>query len=128
MSSATLSLPPPAGHGSRVCCLTFFGVSADVGALDRVRRILCVLKGLEGEVSYGEGSANPPMAVSKQLAWKQWNCVRYWLCPSLFALVQKCKSQYWGQGDKGGVPTAVPMTKQVVLGRLLDPSGPQFSF
>lgn len=24
LSSATLSLPPPAGHGSRVCCLIFF--------------------------------------------------------------------------------------------------------
>lgn len=86
-----------------------------------------MFKGLEGGVGYGEGRENPPMAVSQQLAWKHWNCVRYWVCVSLFALMQKCKSKYRSQGAKGHVPLAVPMAKQVVLGRLLDPPEPQFS-
>lgn len=46
---------------------------------------------------------------------------------SLFALMQKCKSKYQGQGDKGRAPIAVPMARQMVLGRLLDPSEPQLS-
>lgn len=86
-----------------------------------------MLKGLEGEVGYGEGRANPPMAVSKQLTWKQWNCVRYWVCVSLFALMEKSKSKYRGQGDKGRAPIAVTMAKQQVLGMLFDPPESQFS-
>lgn len=105
----------------------FLGVCADIGALDRVRRILGVLKGLEGEVGSGEGRANPPVVLPEQLTQKQWNCVGCWLCASLSALMQKWKSQYRGQGDKCRVPTAVPMAKQVVLGRLFDPSETQFS-
>lgn len=62
-----------------------------------------------------------------QLTWKQWDCVRYWGCVSPFALMQKCKSKYQGQRDKGRAPVAVPMAK-LVLDRLLDPPEPQFPF
>lgn len=102
-----------------VWCLPFLGVSTDVGALDYVRRVLRVPKGLAGGVGYWAGNANPSMLVSEQLTRKQCAFVGNWLYPFLFALTGQCKSLYWDQGDKGCVPGAIPTALWVVLGKSL---------